>query len=75
MFISKTEKSDLFYRIGVLEQTILSLRASMKKEAPVKGEKKSMSPENRAKQSERMKQMWVEKKQRWADKKLQRENT
>ena len=62
MFISKAEKEDLFYRIGVLEQTILTLRASMKKEAPVKGEKKSMSPENRAKQAERMKKMWADKK-------------
>ena len=68
MFISKAEKEDLFYRIAVLEQTVLALKTSLAYQPPVKsGKARIMSPENRAKMSAMM-------KKRHADAKAQKEN-
>ena len=56
MFISKAEKDDLFYRIMVLEQTALTLRAAFAQTGmfnPRKG--REWTPEQRKAQSERMK--------------------
>ncbi len=63
MFISKNEKQDLIYRISVLEQTILSMKTSLIQKPVAKPKtKKTMSPEKRAAQGERMKKMWADKK-------------
>ena len=82
MFISKAEKEDLFYRIGVLEQqardltakvVIMSKFPEIRKEVTSKG--RTWSPEQRAKASEQMKKSWVAKKQRWAEKRILKEST
>jgi len=66
MFISKTEKADLFHRIQVLEQTILDLKTSIKAAQPTPEVKKIKSrdwtPEQRAQASERMKKRFADKK-------------
>lgn len=72
MFISKVEKGDLFYRIGVLEQQVRDLTAkvvilSKFPEARADKPKRQMSPENRAKLSAMM-------KKRHADAKAKKEN-
>ena len=63
MFISKAEKEDLFYRIAVLEQTVLALKTSLAYKPPVKsGKARTMSPENRAKLSAMMKKRHADAK-------------
>jgi len=72
MFISKAEKTELIYSVELLQLQVRDLKARVANmERTHKAEEKlhrSMSPENRAKQSERMKKMW-------ADKKMKKENT
>lgn len=64
MFISKAEKEDLFYRIAVLEQTVLALKTSLAyKPEPKNGKGRTWSPEQRAKASEQMKQFWKNKQE------------
>lgn len=76
MFISKAEKEDLFYRIAVLEQTVLALKTSLAYKPETKSSKgRTWSPEQRAKASEQMKKSWVAKKQRWAEKRILKEKT
>jgi hypothetical protein len=56
MFISKAEKEDLFYRIMVLEQTALTLRAAFAQTGMFKPRKgREWSPEQRAIASANMK--------------------
>ena len=58
MFISKAEKEDLFYRIAVLEQTALTLRAAFAQTGMFKPRKgREWSPEQRAEASARMKKI------------------
>ena len=66
MFISKAEKADLFYRIAVLESTVLRLQTSSLCFTTVP-KKRTMSPESRAKISAMM-------KKRHADAKAKKEN-
>lgn len=64
MFISKAEKEHLFYRIAVLEQTVLALKTSLAyKPEPKNGKGRTWSPEQRAKASEQMKKIWMKKKE------------
>lgn len=64
MFISKVEKEDLFYRIAVLEQTVLAMKTSLAyKPEPSNRKGRDWSPEQRAKASEQMKQFWAKKKE------------
>jgi hypothetical protein len=64
MFISKAEKEDLFYRIAVLEQTVLSLKNSLAYKPETKSTKgRTWSPEQRAQASEQMKKIWMKKKE------------
>jgi hypothetical protein len=67
MFISKAEKADLFYRIAVLESTVLRLQTAPLYLTPAPEKKRTMSPETRAKISEMM-------KKRHADAKAKKEN-
>jgi hypothetical protein len=56
MFISKAEKEDLFYRIAVLEQTILGIKTSLAYKPATKSSKgREWLPEQRAEASARMK--------------------
>jgi hypothetical protein len=65
MFISKAEKEDLFYRIAVLEQTVLAIKTSLAyKPAPKSNKGRTWSPEQRAKASEQMKKIWTKKKEK-----------
>lgn len=72
MFISKAEKDYFVISIQLLQQQVrdLSARVADMERTHKAGEKlhRSMSPENRAKQSERMKKLW-------ADKRIKKENT
>lgn len=61
MFISKAEKEDLFYRIAVLEQAILGIKASLAYK-PEPEKKRTMSLENRAKLSAMMKKRHADAK-------------
>jgi hypothetical protein len=62
MFISKTEKQELFQRIAVLESRVIRLEAWPK---PVHGNtNRVMSEENKAKASARMKAWHANKKAR-----------
>ena len=68
MFISKAEKEDLFYRIGVLEKTVIFLENKLVKLSASKPEAtarkgRDWSPEQRAKASEQMKQFWKNKQE------------
>ena len=65
MFISKAEKEELFFRVAMLEQTILGIKASLAYK-PEPEKKRTMSLENRAKLSAMM-------KKRHADIKAQKE--
>lgn len=72
MFISKLEKTELIESMKLLQLQVHDLKARVAdmergRKAEVKLHR-SMTPENRAKQSERMKKMW-------ADKKAKKENT
>lgn len=63
MFISKAEKEDLFYRIAVLEQTVLALKTSLAYKPKEKtGKGRIWTPEQRALASERMKKQQAEMK-------------
>lgn len=63
MFISKAEKEDLFYRIAVLEQTVLSIKASLAYKPAAKTQKgRTWTPEQRKAQSERMKKQQAQAK-------------
>ena len=71
MFISKAEKEDLFYRIGVLEQRVNDLTAKVvmlgkfpqaRAEKPRQG--RDWTPEQRAVASEQMKKFWANKKEK-----------
>jgi hypothetical protein len=71
MFISKAEKEDLFYRIGLLEQRINDLTAKvviLSKFPEARADKgrqgRTWNPEQRAKASEQMKQFWANKKEK-----------
>jgi hypothetical protein len=65
MFISKAEKEDLFYRIAVLEQTVLAMKTSMAyKPEPKSNKGRTWSPEQRARASEQMKKIWINKKEK-----------
>jgi hypothetical protein len=56
MFISKAEKEDLFYRIAVLEQAILGIKASLAYKPATNTRKgREWSPEQRAIASANMK--------------------
>ena len=56
MFISKAEKDDLFLRIALLEQKVLSIKALLAKKPEAKTQKgRSWTPAQRKAQSERMK--------------------
>jgi FtsZ-binding cell division protein ZapB len=72
MFISKAEKTKLIDSVELLQLQVRDLKARVANmERTHKTEEKlhrSMSPENRAKQSERMKKLW-------ADKRIKKENT
>lgn len=68
MFISKTEKEELFFRIKVLEGQVLRLQTSSLVLSPAPKKKRTMSPETRAKMSAMM-------KKRHADAKAKKENT
>jgi hypothetical protein len=64
MFISKAEKEDLFYRIAVLEQTVLAMKTSLAYKPETKSTKgRTWSPEQRAQASEQMKKIWMKKKE------------
>lgn len=72
MFISKLEKTELIESMKLLQLQVRDLKARVAdmERTHKAGEKlhRSMSPENRAKQSERMKKLW-------ADKRIKKENT
>ena len=67
MFISKTEKEELFFRISVLEGQVLRLQTAPLYPTPAPEKKRTMSPEARAKISAMM-------KKRHADAKAKKEN-
>ena len=64
MFISKAEKEQLFFRIAVLEQTVLRLQtASLYVKPAAKTQKgRTWTPEQRKAQSERMKKQQAQAK-------------
>jgi hypothetical protein len=63
MFISKAEKEDLFYRLAVLEQTIVGIKASLANLSEPKTRKgRDWSPEQRAEASARMKAYFAKAK-------------
>jgi hypothetical protein len=65
MFISKSEKEDLFFRIRVLEQEVLAFKtAPLRVKPETKSTKgRTWSPEQRAQASEQMKKIWMKKKE------------
>lgn len=71
MFISKAEKEELFYRVGLLEQKIMDLTMKiviLSKFPEARAEKvrrgREWTPEQRAKQSEFMKKRLAEKREK-----------
>jgi hypothetical protein len=56
MFISKAEKEELFFRVAMLEQTILGIKASLAYKPETRTRKgREWTPEQRKAQSDRMK--------------------
>lgn len=63
MFISKAEKEQVYYRLAVLEQTILSIKASLAYKPETSTRKgREWTPEQRAKASALMKERHAKEK-------------